>query len=570
MNKKELYDAFAHIDEKYINESSPGKTRKSSGDTGKTVWGSVLPVLLTIVLLGGGITAGVLIARSVRGQSIIPSVSRDPQANAPTDDAFPTPGTVSPRATESFSALTPEVISPTPGATSNPTSEPTAKPTAQPVTPGPSFEFSADGWPEELSSDEAEQEQLKRDCFNILAENYPELNRFDPAQNAERIYSYGDNEWTYSLNVLARGCSVSSYTILRRSSSLKLERNTKFSEANIQILQNLPESRMEEYMSKLETVIKAQFVPGKLKVPEDLRSQMNCYLEADGDCVYLKCESIIYTVDSESSEFGCQGHAHLFAGVKIEEIPGEQEHSGYETHIEMMRYAWDSWGLNGKEIAFDEPAYSIIDALAGLKETGEIAPALSDETVDLPSMVGYNVGLSAPPGTMWIRSSGKIYRLDPEMKQLCRVETYMGEGRVLEFTEELKHLIVCAWEYYPYDYYSGTFNEKTRELTLSNVYSKPSSVSVRVTGIKLADEYDRVAKKNRITVELVSDRDQYVTVFAQCRQSEDNIGMGEQKQISMRAGEAKTVELAFSGWMEFNFQVSVTAGNTYVNIDIRH
>ena len=295
MNKEELYDAFARIDEKYVNESSPSDKRKGRGRSGPGVWkNSVLPVLLTVVLLGGGITAGVLIARSVRS-SEVPESSHDPRIEAPTND--------------------PAATVPTDPAAPTATTAPVS-PTAPNYTRAPTVYYDTDGWPAELPSGEEELKQLKSRCLEIIAETYPEFQRFDPEKIWDRSSSYSDGDWDFVFFIGANERSMLTYRVGVNNGRLRISKDTPFPDDVIVGIQNLSESRMQEYLDKMEAIIRAQIDPAKLKEPDDLRSTMNWTWDYDGGA-YMKCESIIYTVDPESFEFGCQGHAHLFAKVEV-------------------------------------------------------------------------------------------------------------------------------------------------------------------------------------------------------------------------------------------------------------
>ena len=172
------------------------------------------------------------------------------------------------------------------------------------------------------------------------------------------------------------------------------------------------------------------------------------------------------------------------------------------------------------------------------------------------------------PAANWHTAGEALYRIDPEMTQLCRVETFMGRGRVLELPESLRTLIRNAWYYYPYDYYSGTYDAGTGELTVSHVYAAETSMTVRVQSVELSDNADPASLSDRITLELISDKDQYLVIDLTSRQSDDNLAVGNSKKLTFTAGEVRTLYMNFGGWTNYPFYVTVTADNTRVELRI--
>lgn len=540
MSTEELYDAFEHIDGEFLNvPSARGSFRRSGGKKDAGSRRNLLPVLLTAVLLVAGIVSGALIARSIRGRNehrLSPDVQTDNNGTSTT-------------ATPTAYAATP-----------------TAYATLPVVTPAPAIRIDAEGWPRELPAGEEELKQLEAKCFDLLADNYPELRLFDPAQM--KLSSHGlSGGWTVYLTVSAGGYSITSYGVDHYRDEIKLNKNTQFPDDLISILQSLPEDTMREYEAKLESIVRAQIVPRKLKEPDDLRSEIHCYWTYNAG-PYLECESIIYTVDPDSTEFGCGGHAHIFGSVKIAEAADWCSQYENGPALTMMQYTWDGWGISVKTVNKCAATDMIVQLLGQLEETGELAEALSKKELDLSGLAGKQVELPAPYGTMWFECDGKIYRFDPDMKQLCRVETYLGRGRVLACTEDLRKLIANTWHYYPYDFYEGTYDNKTGELTVSEVFSAETTVHVTVKKIELSEKDDPSGHYDKITLELVSDKDQYLAVDLHSEQSDHNFAVGSSQKLTFTAGESRTLEMGFGGWRNVPFWITVTADNTRVRIRI--
>ena len=132
------------------------------------------------------------------------------------------------------------------------------------------------------------------------------------------------------------------------------------------------------------------------------------------------------------------------------------EHSGYETTVKFLQYTWDGWGVSSKTVSTCDEAYAIIDALDKMSETGERVAKISNKTV---SEGGGE--LPVERGTMWLEVGSKIYRIDRDSKKICRVDGHLGRGYVLDAPDSFFTLVYNAWQYYPYDYYTGYYNNST-------------------------------------------------------------------------------------------------------------
>ncbi|MBO5914299.1 MAG: hypothetical protein J6Q72_03035, partial [Clostridia bacterium] len=244
----------------------------------------------------------------------------------------------------------------------------------------------------------------------------------------------------------------------------------------------------------------------------------------------------------------------------ISQLNEEPTHSGYEVEVELFQYTWDGWGISQKTVGACDVAYNIIDALKAMKETGETVPKISDEVFELGGGQ-----YAAERGTMWIESGNKIYRLTPDLSQICLVETYFGEGKVLEITKEFKTNVNNAWHYAPYDYYKGTYNKGDYTVDLMSVFKSGSTVQLSIKKIQIESGYD---PKNTITVELISSVDQEVNIKLHCQQSDDNLAAGDYRTVQLKKGEPTTVDLTFGGWPNFTYWVYIEADYTKAEITI--
>ena len=74
MNNRELYNAFAEIDDRLIRDSAPSSA-SGHGTRGNTASRRkiVLSVLISAVLLAAGIAAGIILSNYTRSRSNTPS-----------------------------------------------------------------------------------------------------------------------------------------------------------------------------------------------------------------------------------------------------------------------------------------------------------------------------------------------------------------------------------------------------------------------------------------------------------------------------------------------------------------
>ena len=244
----------------------------------------------------------------------------------------------------------------------------------------------------------------------------------------------------------------------------------------------------------------------------------------------------------------------------ISQLNEEPTHSGYEVEVELFQYTWDGWGISTKTVGACDVAYNIIDALKAMKETGETVPKISDEVFEIGGGQ-----YAAERGTMWIESGNKIYRLTPDLSQICLVETPFGEGKVLEITDAFKTNVNNAWHYAPYDYYKGTYNKGDSTVELNSVFKSGSTVQLSIKKIHIESGYD---PKNTITVELISSVDQEVNIKLHCQQSDDNLAVGDYRTVQLKKWEPTTVDLTFGGWPNFTYWVYIEADYTKAEITI--
>lgn len=244
----------------------------------------------------------------------------------------------------------------------------------------------------------------------------------------------------------------------------------------------------------------------------------------------------------------------------ISKLNEEQLPSGYEVEVELFQYTWDGWGISTKTVGACDVAYNIIDAFKAMKETGETVPKISDEVFEIGGGQ-----YAAERGTMWIESGNKIYRLTPDLSQICLVETHFGEGKVLEITDAFKTNVNNAWHYAPYDYYKGTYNKGDYTVNLTSVFKSGSTVQLSIKKVQIESGYD---PNNTIRVELISSVDQEVNIKLHCQQSDDNLAAGDYRTVQLKKGEPTIVDLTFGGWPNVTYWVYIEADYTKAEITI--
>ena len=241
--------------------------------------------------------------------------------------------------------------------------------------------------------------------------------------------------------------------------------------------------------------------------------------------------------------------------------PENIPHSGYEAGFKMLRYNWDGYGITTKEVFTCDLGYAIIDCLSKLEETGKNIPKISNETID-----EYTGTLSVTRGTLWIEcGTVGLFRLSPEMNEICKVQTHLGEGVELKMTDTLEELLTQAWYYFPNDYWSGKYENGM--ITLNQIYKSDSAVDyVRIDSIDIKkDEWANI--KIVLTIGAKDSIKTNCQLF--CSNGGDVIGFGDDKEIVLSASEETKVELTTGGlYNDWTHYVTINIDNTRISLTI--
>ena len=242
--------------------------------------------------------------------------------------------------------------------------------------------------------------------------------------------------------------------------------------------------------------------------------------------------------------------------------PDSVPYPGFEAGFKMLRYGWNGYGIDGitaKEVFTCDLGYAIIDCLSKLEETGKTIPKISNETVD-----EHTGTLSVTRGTLWIEcGTVGLFRLDPEMNEICKVQTHLGKGVELRMTDTLKELLTQAWNYFPNDYWSGKYENGT--ITLNQIYKSDSAVDyVSIDSIDIEDD-----KWTTIKIVLtIGAKDSMKTECSLFCSNGCVIGYGDREEIEISAGEEIKVELLTGGLGDMPHYVTIDIDNTKISLTI--
>lgn len=196
----------------------------------------------------------------------------------------------------------------------------------------------------------------------------------------------------------------------------------------------------------------------------------------------------------------------------------------------------------------------LIEKLLQASETGASVEKLSDKKITPLHFENFAEGLDIDRGTSWILVENVMFRYIKD-KEFCKVETYMGDGKEIALSDELKEQLEIALYYAPTNTYLGTW--ENGNLEIKHVFEREQQVEFSIEEIvKLS------SKKYRIKYSLLSEEDQSVRLSLESQQSEDNIGSLDTKTVELKANEKQTLEFEFSGWEIVSFNL-----NIYVFVD---
>ena len=206
-----------------------------------------------------------------------------------------------------------------------------------------------------------------------------------------------------------------------------------------------------------------------------------------------------------------------------------------------------------------------VETLASLAETGETTPALPHDGWEDSSPVKGTpdciVGFSRD--YYWIQTELGLYRVYTPEKMLSAVDSYFGEGRILEVSEEFWKDLEDIQYHTTSDTWFGEYKDGV--LTVSHTGKGNTQVTVRITSITF--EEDNFRKPGQLTVELLSavDTTKTVRLSLSC---EDVVGQGDAQTVELKANIPQTVTLNFHfDWSSYWMHLSVDNTRVAVKVD---
>ncbi len=229
-------------------------------------------------------------------------------------------------------------------------------------------------------------------------------------------------------------------------------------------------------------------------------------------------------------------------------------YSGTDAGVRFKQFHWDGYGIGQKDVFACDLAYELLGCLSSLQETGETEPKIGKD-VPVDETTG---SLPVPGGTMWLEcGTAGMFRLSPDWTRICKVESHLGKGEVLEMTDTLKELLRQAWHYEPYDSWSGRY--ENGKVSLERVYEKDSAIaSLRIGEFTAARSFD---EKGSLTLLLTGNEDKEITVTLRSQASDDNLAEGDFRTVALKKGKEVPVTLTFGGF-RWQYEVTVYADQT--------
>ena len=263
----------------------------------------------------------------------------------------------------------------------------------------------------------------------------------------------------------------------------------------------------------------------------------------------------LHSQNGESQEDIIIGTVIYTENDATNEIPTNIGYEDYSVH------QWQSdwfYGDVGYKIIRGSAAARLEQLLTACQTTGETAPKLSDVTVDrLDEIKG---SLPCERGTLWFEFGENIYRKLPNEANYVRVDGYFGAGEYLAMDEQSRAEISAILNYWPFDYYSGTYENGI--LTVRHVYHGDSSLSAVITGIQIDK---KEGENNVITLALTPEYDMQISLYLNIEVSSDHLLDGDIVSLDLKAGQMQTVELPYMGFT--NEYHGYTDGDYWIDID---
>lgn len=202
--------------------------------------------------------------------------------------------------------------------------------------------------------------------------------------------------------------------------------------------------------------------------------------------------------------------------------------------VNMCLNNW-SWGFSNKTVTGGIAAI-ITEKLNSMKESGKTSPKISSNKFDQLS------SSPAERGTLWLEVQGKLYRINPDRDEICRVDSHYGKGNILIADEEFFDIINSAWYYSGSNYYYGKLVNEV--MIVFHEYKETCDVDMTVTSITLTEN----GENDSVTVSLVAKKDMETYVGLHSQYSDDNLlDNTASNTVSLKANTPQDVTIKFRG-----------------------
>ena len=242
-----------------------------------------------------------------------------------------------------------------------------------------------------------------------------------------------------------------------------------------------------------------------------------------------------------------------------------------EPVVVFKTYLWDMWYVREQHIR-GSAARQLEEIFEKAQKTGKTEEKYSDfkfpDNDDEWENIPYNVmsQYGVPKDTVWIEVGGKIYRRLPQSKnkttEFCLVENHLGAGEVVSISEEDLEIYNAIRNYWPNNYYGGTYKDGTLELR--HLYAAESRINLKVLGC--AEEKN--SEKWSLFLEVSSKEGGEFVIKSESQLSGDNLLRHYSVKVNLLPGETKIVELPFAVHKHWHSWTRVEADNTVISIHI--
>lgn len=218
--------------------------------------------------------------------------------------------------------------------------------------------------------------------------------------------------------------------------------------------------------------------------------------------------------------------------------------------IRMYNTLWNDY--SARKIESCDLGFAILECLSSLEETGETALALT-----WGDKIKYPDKTPLEGGTMWLDCGSEgLFRVSPKMTEICRVDSYFGEGKVLKMTDTLNSLLYAAWCYHPFDYWSGSYEDG--KMSLRQMYKCDSVVeTVRIKEVDVSE--------GKITLLVTANKKKTVKATAHSQQGYCVIGGSDEKTVTLKKGKETEIDLDIGGSF-YGYSVDIRIDNTMISL----